>query len=124
MEDPEAKVSFLAAACTDAEKAHAFFNGVKSSHDRDGRAETDGLTVPMPEIGDEQWAVTGPAAQDRPGGGFITLRVGTVVVSITGTDTVRQPFAPSRLEKLARMMAERAQQAQNGETPSAHAREA
>ncbi|WP_101385999.1 hypothetical protein [Streptomyces sp. TLI_146] len=124
MGDPEAKVSFLAAACSNAEKAHDFFNAVKKSHDGSGRAETDGLTVPMPKIGDEQWAVAGHGTQDGPGGGFITLRVGTVVLSIQGTDTDRQPFATSRLEVLARMMAERAQQAQNGQTPSAFVRDA
>lgn len=124
MGTPEAEVSFMAAACINAEKAHEFFNAVKKSHDGSGRAEADGLTVPMPKIGDEQWAVTGPATQDRPGGGFITLRVGTIVLSIQGTDTDRQSFATSRLEVLAKMMAERAQQAQNGQTPSAYVRDA
>lgn len=120
---PEAKVSFMAAACINAERAHEFFNAVKKADDDSGRAEADGLTVPMPKIGDEQWAVTASGTQNGPGGGYIALRVGTVVLSIRGTDTDGQAFATSRLEVLARMMAERAQQAQNGQTPSAYVRD-
>ncbi|WSX46468.1 hypothetical protein OG760_34840 [Streptomyces sp. NBC_00963] len=52
------------------------------------------------------------------------LRVDTVIMTITGTDTDDQAFATSRLETFAGMMAERAQQAQNGHKPTVYVREA
>ncbi|MFG2629815.1 hypothetical protein [Streptomyces sp. NPDC048473] len=124
MGDPDAELSFIAAGFTDAGKASDFLRAVKKSRDPDGQVEEEGVSVPMPKIGDELWAVAGPASSMHPGGAYLVLRVGTVVVSINGYDTDDQAFATSRLEILARMMTERAQQAQNGQAPTAYVRDA
>ncbi|MFI1161738.1 hypothetical protein [Streptomyces sioyaensis] len=124
MGDPDAELSLIAAGFTDAGKASNFLRAMKKRDDPDGQAEKMGISVPMPKIGDELWAVAGPASSSDSGGAYLVLRVGTVVVSINGHDTDDQAFATSRLEILARMMAKRAQQAQNGQAPTAYIRHA
>ncbi|MFG2490561.1 hypothetical protein ACGFSD_05765 [Streptomyces caniferus] len=124
MGDPEAEMSIVAAGFTDAGKASDFLRAMKKSNDPDGQAEKKGISVPMPKIGDELWAVATPASSMYSGGAYLALRVGTVLVTIHGDDTDDQAFSTSRLEVLARMMAERAQQAQNGQAPTAYVRDA
>ncbi|MFC5915431.1 hypothetical protein [Streptomyces pulveraceus] len=124
MGDPDAQLSIIAAGFTDADKASDFLRAVKKSTGREGQAEKEDASLPMPDIGDEVWAVVGSASSDSPGGAYAVMRIGTVVVSINGYDTDDQAFATSRLEVLARMMSERAQQAQNGQAPTAYVRDA
>ncbi|BCK73669.1 hypothetical protein Srufu_076220 [Streptomyces libani subsp. rufus] len=124
MGDPEAEMSIVAAGFTDAGKASDFLRAMKKSNDPDGQAEKKGIIISMPKIGDELWAVTNPASSMYSGGAYLALRVGTVLVTIHGDDTDDQAFSTSRLEVLARMMAERAQQAQNGQAPTAYVRNA
>ncbi|MFG2530383.1 hypothetical protein [Streptomyces sp. NPDC048516] len=126
MGDPEAELSIVAAGFTDAGKASDsdFLRAMKNSNAPDGQAEKKGISGPMPKIGDELWAVAMPAGSMYSGGAYLALRVGTVLVTIHGDDTDDQASSTPRLEVLARMMAERAQQAQNGQAPTAYVRDA
>ncbi|GFE11930.1 hypothetical protein Scani_81980 [Streptomyces caniferus] len=65
MGDPDAGLSLIAAGFTDAGKASDFLRAMKKSGDPDGKAEKEGASVPMPEIGDELWAVAEPASSMR-----------------------------------------------------------
>ncbi|MFJ2879347.1 hypothetical protein ACIPJN_16945 [Streptomyces sp. NPDC086796] len=122
MGDPDAQLSIIAVGFTDADKASDFLRSVKPT-DQEEQADKEGASLPMPDIGDELWAAVRPASSDSPGA-YAMMRIGTVVVSINGYDTDDQAFATSRMEVLARMMSERAQQAQNGQAPTAYVRDA
>lgn len=76
--------------------------------------------ISMPRVGDESIARTG--FHQLSGHPFVSIvmRVGTVVVAMGYTHEGKAP-APATLS-LARMQAERLQQAQRGETPTAGAR--
>ncbi|TDC75229.1 hypothetical protein [Streptomyces hainanensis] len=67
----------------------------------------------LPAIGDESVALQ---LQDWMS---TAARVGTIMVAVDGFGGDSERFDPATLEALTRMMAERAQQAQNGETPTA-----
>ncbi|MFB0631241.1 hypothetical protein [Streptomyces sp. AB3(2024)] len=119
--DVDSGITFSVTGFTNADNASKFFHKVDAGSN--GKERED-LTVPLPTIGDERKAFAWRASTNGPGGVYTVLRVGTVLMTITGTDADDQAFATSRLEKFARMMAERAQQAQNGRKPTGYVREA
>ncbi|WP_328387188.1 hypothetical protein OHS81_26700 [Streptomyces sp. NBC_00400] len=119
MGDPDAKLHCSVAAFTSADKASALYR--KNQVDE---RETGTTRVPLPQIGDESYASSYPPGNGNEGGIVLNMRVGSVLVIISGGGSDGQPFETSRLEVLGKMLAERAQQAQNGQKPAATARNA
>ncbi|MGY3676493.1 hypothetical protein [Streptomyces sp. TE33382] len=111
----EAEAKFQVAAASGVSEAHAFFESA---------ANSSNPRLEVSRIGDESLAETAPSDDGKHQDKVLMLRVGTVIVIISGTSIEEQPFETARLEILGKMMAERAQQAQNGEAPVTSARNA
>ncbi|MEV7420179.1 hypothetical protein [Streptomyces sp. NPDC089919] len=75
--------------------------------------ETRGGPLSLPSLGQQSRAF-----EISKGEGHAYVRVGTLVVYVSEQGS-RDDYKPAVLTSLARMMAERAQQAQDGKTPSA-----
>ncbi|MEU1494833.1 hypothetical protein ACFYPA_36870 [Streptomyces sp. NPDC005775] len=120
MGDSEADLHISVAAFTTAEKAHALYLKTEEDNSEDG----SGLSVSLPRVGDESSAESHPSGNGEESGSSVSLRVGTVLMFITGDDIDGRPFNGTWLKDLGKMMAERAQQAQNGQEPTASARNA
>ncbi|MGW3928594.1 hypothetical protein ACWECC_10875 [Streptomyces microflavus] len=120
MGDPEANLSISVAAFTSAEKAHAWYlrNQERIGEDANGSSE------PLLSVGDESSADSYPSGNGEKSGSAILLRVGTVLMTVDGKDIDGRPFNGTWLKNLGEMMAERAQQAQYGQEPTASARNA
>lgn len=114
------KLSISVVAFASEDKSAAFYRG---SAERE-LATGENPLVSMPRIGDEVFAYSYPPGNGKEGSLQMMMRVGTVIVLIEGDSVEGQPFESSRLEVLAKMMAERAQQAQGGQEPVATARNA
>ncbi|MEU2674830.1 hypothetical protein ABZ622_39605 [Streptomyces sp. NPDC007164] len=112
----DAEAKFQVAAASGVSEAHAFFESAAN------RASSRRLEVPR--VGDESLAETAPSDDGKHQDKVMMLRVGTVILIISGISIEEQPFETARLEILGKMMAERAQQAQNGQAPVASARNA
>ncbi|MFJ1802244.1 hypothetical protein [Streptomyces sp. NPDC088180] len=123
MGEPEAELSIVVLGFDAAQNASSAWRQSTKVRDPRGELEKSGMMVEMPKIADEMWAVAGPEAGDSPAGGAVIMRVGTVLISINGLDTDKEAFATHRMEAIATMMADRAQQAQNGEKPTAYVRD-
>ncbi|MFH9662624.1 hypothetical protein ACH4NF_31295 [Streptomyces sp. NPDC017248] len=120
MRSPNAELQLSVAAFASADKAAAYYRGVKEQE----VASREDAQVPVSQTGDESFASSIPPGNGKEGRLDLIMRVGTVIVLIGGDSVEGQPFEASRLEVLAKMMAERAQQAQNGQEPVAAARNA
>ncbi|AYN37795.1 hypothetical protein D9753_01095 [Streptomyces dangxiongensis] len=118
MGDPDADLHVRVATFASAEKAHAFHLQTEDSYTKEvGRSP-----VSLPRVGDENYITSYPAGNGEGSGSTLSLRVGTVLMLVSGEDVEGRPFNGTWLKILGRMMAERAQQAQNGQEPTATAR--
>ncbi|MFF1282919.1 hypothetical protein ACFVY4_19485 [Streptomyces sp. NPDC058299] len=117
---PDADLHIRVAAFTSAEKAHNLYLRGEES-DRDIK-KTGRSSVSMPRFGDESHVISYPAANGEESGSALSWRVGTVWMLVSGEDLEGQPFNGTWLKALGKMMSERAQQAQNGQEPTATVR--
>ncbi|MFF1700162.1 hypothetical protein ACFVXC_42120 [Streptomyces sp. NPDC058257] len=120
MGDPDADLHISVAAFTSAEKAHAFHLKTEGNNSDDG----GGRPVALPRVGDESFADSFPSGNGEGSGSSVSFRVGTILMTITGEDVDGRPFNGTWLKALGKMMAERAQQAQNDQEPTASVRNA
>ncbi|MEU9928556.1 hypothetical protein OH828_33170 [Streptomyces anulatus] len=118
MGDPDADLLIRVAAFTSAQKAHAFHRKTEEAEGEPG----GGFAGSLPRVGDESFAGSFPGTNGEAAGSAMSFRVGTVLILVRGEDTDGRPFNGTWLKGLATMMAERAQQAQNGQEPSASVR--
>lgn len=123
MGEPEAELDIVVIGFDTPQNACSGWRLTTKDRDPRGELEKSGMAVEMPKIADEMWAGAGPEAGDTPAAGVVIMRVGTVLIHINGRDTEKEAFVTRRMEALARMMADRAQQAQNGENPTAYVRD-
>ncbi|WP_406144621.1 hypothetical protein [Streptomyces anulatus] len=118
MGDSDADLLIRVAAFTSAQKAHAFHRKTEEAEGEPG----GGFAGSLPRVGDESFAGSFPGTNGEAAGSAMSFRVGTVLILVRGEDTDGRPFNGTWLKGLATMMAERAQQAQNGQEPSASVR--
>ncbi|MFE1824790.1 hypothetical protein ACFW9S_38085 [Streptomyces anulatus] len=121
MGEPDTNLDLIVLGYDTEQKASSIWRQVTQQYPKE-KFDKSGMTVNMPDIADEMWAVAGPATDEEPAGGVVIMRVGTVVMLVRGADSDEVAFSAHRMEAIATMMALRAQEAQNGESPTAHAR--
>ncbi|MEV1008487.1 hypothetical protein [Streptomyces sp. NPDC049881] len=107
------RARFVVVAWSSTEAAHRYFAEATERQEADIEAG-DHSRLTLPAIGEESFAM-----QLQDASVETAVRVGTVIVVVDGWGSDSRRFDPATLEALTRMMAERAQQAQNGETPTA-----
>ncbi|MBD0710687.1 MULTISPECIES: hypothetical protein [unclassified Streptomyces] len=99
---------FLVVACESPGAAQRFYEKLT-------RAPSTGRPLSVPALGDQSSAL-----QVSDGKGLAYVQVGTVVVAVEERGS-NSDFQVATLEALAKMLAERAQEAQNGHAPAARA---
>ncbi|MGW2181862.1 hypothetical protein ACWCXX_27955 [Streptomyces sp. NPDC001732] len=113
--DPyDQSASFLVVACAsvdDAQRVHDDF-------ERRMKQKDEAKPLAVPALGDQAFALELSAGE-----GQAYIRVGTTVVAVSEVGN-NDDYQVATLEALAQMVAERAQEAQNGRTPTARARRA
>ncbi|MER5745839.1 hypothetical protein ABT097_21525 [Streptomyces sp. NPDC002225] len=113
--DPyDQSADFTVLACTSVDDARRLYDWAEQRMGRAGGAKP----LAIEALGDQAFAV-----EFSEGRGEAYARVGTVVVGVQEEGS-NGDYEVATLEALARMVAERAQQAQDGDTPSARARQA
>ncbi|MEV7420178.1 hypothetical protein [Streptomyces sp. NPDC089919] len=112
--DPnEQMVTFEVTACASTDDARRVYRRLVTKEE-DG--DSDHLS--LPSLGDQSAGFEDRDEGDDEGSTFV--RVGTVVISVWAAN-VQGPYEPATLRTLTRMIAARAQEAQNGQPPSARA---
>ncbi|MCX4777903.1 hypothetical protein [Streptomyces sp. NBC_01264] len=101
--------SFAVVACASAADAQRVYEDIAGTSLRSGRP------LAMPALGDQS-----SAAEMSKGQGLALARVGTVVVYVSEKGS-NDDYEVETLQALAQMVAQRAQEAQNGQTPSSRA---
>ncbi|MFC9397537.1 hypothetical protein ACFTWS_30885 [Streptomyces sp. NPDC057027] len=104
--------AFLVAACASADAAQRFYEGLAQQSPEESN-EAKPLAVPA--LGDQASAL-----EISKGEGEAYIRVGTVVVAVRERGS-NDDYEVATLEALAKMIAERAQEAQDGQAPAARA---
>ncbi|GAB7104858.1 hypothetical protein JCM4814A_31720 [Streptomyces phaeofaciens JCM 4814] len=118
MENRKPQISFVILAYPDTETAKSAFAPVWKAWS--GRVP-DGKSLDLGDIGEQSDAVSGADASLVPGskGVLSQARVGSVILLTHGAAAPKVEMEDSLIAEFATMFAERARQAEKGETPSA-----
>lgn len=118
MDSGKPQISFVILSYPDAETAKSAFTPVwKAWRDR----VPEGKSLDLGDIGEQSDAVSGADASLVPGskGVLSQARVGSVILLTHGAAAPKVDMDDSLIAEFATMFAERARQAEQGETPSA-----